>query len=85
MNASPWQHVERLTSQVTSLGEQSRRHTELYETAVRRGRQTEADLHTLSSRCRQLEADQGAAEASREHLIIGKEKVGVRHDTSMCL
>lgn len=67
--------MERLTSQVTSLGEQSRRHTELYETAVRRGRQTEADLHALSTRCRQLEAEQGAAEASREHLIIEKEKV----------
>ncbi|XP_063885641.1 coiled-coil domain-containing protein 170-like [Scylla paramamosain] len=74
-NREAAEHVERLTSQVTSLGEQSRRHTELYETAVRRGRQTEADLHTLSARCRQLEADQGAAEASREHLIIGKEKM----------
>lgn len=76
-NVSRGQHVERLTAQVTSLGEQSRRHTELYETAVRRGRQTEADLHTLSTRCRQLEADHGAAEASREHIIIEKEKVGV--------
>ncbi|MPC26912.1 Coiled-coil domain-containing protein 170 [Portunus trituberculatus] len=74
-NREAAEHVERLTSQVTSLGEQSRRHTELYETAVRRGRQTEADLHALSTRCRQLEADQGAAEASREHLIIGKEKM----------
>ena len=80
----PGQHVERLTSQVTSLGEQSRRHTELYETAVRRGRQTESDLHSLSTRCRQLEADQGAAEASREHLIITKEKVSVFQSVCIC-
>ncbi|KAK4327077.1 hypothetical protein Pmani_002451 [Petrolisthes manimaculis] len=74
-NREEAEHVERLTSQVTSLGEQSRRHTELYETAVKRGRQSDADLHALATRCRQLEADQAAAEASREGVMIQKEKV----------
>lgn len=71
-----YQHVERLTAQVTSLGEQSRRQSELYETSIKRGRQTEADLHAVTLRCRQLEADHAAAEASREQLGIEKEKVG---------
>ncbi|XP_069195617.1 coiled-coil domain-containing protein 170-like [Procambarus clarkii] len=75
-NREAAEHVERLTSQVTSLGEQSRRQSELYETAVKRGRQSEADLHALSNRCRQLEADHAAAESSREHLAIEREKAG---------
>ncbi|XP_037804791.1 uncharacterized protein LOC119599105 [Penaeus monodon] len=68
------QHIERLTSQVTSLGEQSRRQSELYETAVKRGRQCEAEVHALTTRGRQLEADAQTAEASREHVVIEKEK-----------
>ncbi|XP_071515925.1 coiled-coil domain-containing protein 170-like isoform X2 [Panulirus ornatus] len=75
-NRETTEHVDRLTSQVTTLGEQTRRQTELYETAVKRGRQSEADLHALSNRCRQLEADHAAAEAAREHLTADKEKAG---------
>ncbi|ROT73448.1 hypothetical protein C7M84_008113 [Penaeus vannamei] len=69
------EHIERLTSQVTSLGEQSRRQSELYETAVKRGRQCEAEVHALTHRGRQLEADAQTAEAAREHVVIEKEKV----------
>lgn len=47
----------------------------MYETAVKRGRQSDADLHALATRCRQLEADQAAAEAGREGVMIEKEKV----------
>ncbi|XP_064113216.1 coiled-coil domain-containing protein 170-like [Macrobrachium nipponense] len=74
-NREAAEHIERLTTQVTSLGEQSRRQSELYETAVKRGRQTEADYHSLTSRCRQLEADSAAAEAARENLAIENEKL----------
>ncbi|XP_042231822.1 uncharacterized protein LOC121872839 [Homarus americanus] len=75
-NREAAEHVERLTAQVTSLGEQTRRQSELYETAVKRGRQSDADLHTLTNRCRQLEADHAAAEATREHLAIERERAG---------
>nr|XP_027216874.1 uveal autoantigen with coiled-coil domains and ankyrin repeats-like [Penaeus vannamei] len=73
-NREAAEHIERLTSQVTSLGEQSRRQSELYETAVKRGRQCEAEVHALTHRGRQLEADAQTAEAAREHVVIEKEK-----------
>ncbi|XP_042870162.1 cingulin-like [Penaeus japonicus] len=73
-NREAAEHIERLTSQVTSLGEQSRRQSELYETAVKRGRQCEAEVHALTTRGRQLEADAQTAEATREHVVIEKEK-----------
>ncbi|XP_063602940.1 plectin-like [Penaeus indicus] len=73
-NREAAEHIERLTSQVTSLGEQSRRQSELYETAVKRGRQCEAEVHALTTRGRQLEADAQTAEAAREHVVIEKEK-----------
>ncbi|CAL4140784.1 unnamed protein product, partial [Meganyctiphanes norvegica] len=66
--------VERLTNQVTSLNEQSRRTTELYESSVKRARQAETDTHALLGRFRQLEAELVQSEASSENLSHEKEK-----------
>ena len=57
------------------MDEQNKRHSELYNSALKRARQSDADSQATSIRVRQLEAEILALENAREHTVTERDKV----------